>query len=80
MLLAVNQLYKEYEDSEILKNVHLQLQKGEFVAIMGQSGCGKSTLLYCVSGMDRPTKGEIIFGEKKLTEVSERDLETFRLS
>ena len=74
MLLAVNQLYKEYEDSEILKNVHLQLQKGEFVAIMGQSGCGKSTLLYCVSGMDRPTKGEIIFGEKKLTELSEREL------
>lgn len=79
MILEVNQLYKEYEDSEILKDVHLQLQNGEFVAIMGQSGCGKSTLLYCVSGMDRPTKGEIIFGEKKLTELSERELERFRL-
>ncbi len=64
MKLEVKNMYKEYEGNEILKDVHLQIADGEFVAVMGQSGCGKSTLLYCVSGMDRPTKGEILFGDE----------------
>lgn len=80
MILEVNKMYKEYEGSEILKDVHLQLQEGEFVAVMGQSGCGKSTLLYCVSGMDRPTKGEVMFDGKKMSGLSEKEIERFRLT
>lgn len=80
MKLEVNQMYKEYEGNEILKNIHLEIQDGEFVAVMGQSGCGKSTLLYCVSGMDRPTKGEVLFDTRKLSELSEKEMERFRLT
>lgn len=80
MKLEVKNMYKEYEGNEILKDVHLQIADGEFVAVMGQSGCGKSTLLYCVSGMDRPTKGEILFEGQKLSEFSEKKMERFRLT
>lgn len=80
MRLAVNQMYKEYEKNEILKNIHFEMQDGEFVAVMGQSGCGKSTLLYCVSGMDRPTEGEVLFDAANLSGLSEKEMERFRLT
>ena len=47
---------------------------------MGQSGCGKSTLLYCVSGMDRPTRGEVLFGADNISELSEKEMEKVRLN
>ena len=80
MKLEVKHMYKEYEENEILKDINLEIQDGEFVAVMGQSGCGKSTLLYCVSGMDRPTKGEVLFGADNISELSEKEMEKVRLN
>lgn len=80
MKLQVKHMYKKYEENEILKDINLEIQDGEFVAIMGQSGCGKSTLLYSVSGMDRPTKGEVLFGTDNISELSEKYMERLRLN
>ena len=73
-------MYKNYENNEILKDINSEIRDGEFVAVMGQSGCGKSTLLYCVSGMDRLTKGEVLFGTDKISDLSEKDMERLRLN
>lgn len=77
--LEIKSLYKSFDGNQVLKDVSFQVAEGEFVAVMGQSGCGKSTLLYCVSGMDSPTSGEILFDGRKMLSLSEQETEKLRL-
>lgn len=77
--LEIKNLCKNFGESQVLKNVSFEIADGEFVAVMGQSGCGKSTLLYCVSGMERPTSGEVIFEGQELLALSDREMEKQRL-
>lgn len=79
-MIKVNNVCKKIGETEILRNINFHIKKGEFVAVMGQSGCGKSTLLYNISGMDRPTGGEVVFEGQKLSEFSEKEMEELRLN
>ncbi|MGP4066403.1 ABC transporter ATP-binding protein [Oceanobacillus sp. M65] len=62
----------------VLKNLDMHLVEGDYTIIMGSSGSGKSTLLYAVSGMDKPTLGEIHFAGSNLMELSNDQLAIFR--
>ena len=62
----------------VLKNIDLQLYKGDFTVIMGASGAGKSTLLYALSGMDTPSLGTITFGNETISDMSFDKLAVFR--
>jgi len=62
----------------IIKNLDLQIEEGEFTVIMGNSGSGKSTLLYSVSGMDKPTLGEVRFAGEDITKLTNDELAVFR--
>jgi putative ABC transport system ATP-binding protein len=81
--LRVTGLTKSYETTaeqvKALKGVEWQISPGEAVALMGPSGCGKTTLLNILGGVDHPTSGEILVGDQKLTSLSERELEKYRL-
>ena len=83
-VLAVQNLCKTYvvdkRQNNVLKNVNFNIEEGDMVAIMGPSGSGKSTLLYAVSGMDRPTSGEIVFSGERMQEFSEKKLAQLRLT
>lgn len=63
----------------VLKNVNLKVDEGEMVAIMGPSGSGKSTLLYSISGMDRPTSGQVLFDGEDISGMKSSDLADIRL-
>ena len=60
-------------------NVNFTVDEGEMIAIMGPSGSGKSTLLYTVSGMDSMTSGDVEFGGKNISKLSEKELAAIRL-
>lgn len=62
----------------IFENLDLEIYKGDFTIIMGSSGAGKSTLMYSLSGMDRPTAGEVTFNGKKITSLNDDKLAVFR--
>lgn len=62
----------------VLKNIDLELYKGDFTVIMGASGAGKSTLMYALSGMDTPTLGSISFNGTVITDMNQDGLAVFR--
>ena len=66
--------------TQVLKNVSLCVNKGEFISLMGASGSGKSTLLYLIGGLDSPDSGEIFLGGKNLAGMKDRELSKIRRS
>lgn len=65
MFIKVENLYKKYSESEmILKNVNLEIEKGEVISIIGASGGGKSTLLRCLIGLEEIDSGTVVVPEK----------------
>ncbi|TMB65995.1 MAG: ATP-binding cassette domain-containing protein, partial [Deltaproteobacteria bacterium] len=81
--VKVSALTKSYETAaeqvRALKGIEWQIGSGEAVALMGPSGCGKTTLLNILGGVDHATGGEILVADQKLTSLSERELEKYRL-
>lgn len=82
--LACHALTKTYHSTqpptEVLTGIDLEVEEGEFVAIMGASGSGKSTLLYSLSGMDRPTTGQVCLAGADLTGLSDAEMSRVRLT
>ena len=82
ILLKTESLSKSFSSGgvlqHVLKNIDLQLYKGDFTVIMGASGAGKSTLLYALSGMDTPSLGRITFDGEVISDYSSDELAVFR--
>lgn len=78
-ILDVKNLYKSFENTQVLNDINMKVDEGEFIAIMGQSGSGKSTLLYSISGMDRPTSGEVLFCDKDISKLDDDEISEVRL-
>ncbi len=83
-MLQVEKLNKRFllgkhNEQHVLKDVDLQINRGEFVSVMGPSGSGKSTLLYNISGMDRMTSGSVVLDGQELSKLSEQALAKERL-
>ncbi|NTV63937.1 MAG: ABC transporter ATP-binding protein [Oscillochloris sp.] len=66
------------QEVTVLHNISFQVHPGEFVAIVGQSGSGKSTLLNMLTGVDRPSEGDVFIGGRQLTHMGENDLALWR--
>lgn len=74
----VNKYFHDPVDIQVLKNISLTMNQGEFVSIMGKSGCGKSTLLYILSTMDTDYTGEIYLNSELLSGLTPNQLAVVR--
>jgi len=75
----VNKAYQiDSQKLEVLKDINLEVKKGEFIAIMGPSGSGKSTLMNIMGCLDTPTSGKVIFENRDVSQLSEGDLAQIR--
>ena len=83
-LLEVTNIKKIYSSRfggnkvQALSNVTFYIEKGEFVAIMGESGSGKTTLLNILASLDRPTSGEVLLEGKNIVHLTEKEISAFR--
>jgi sulfonate transport system ATP-binding protein len=64
--LSVHDVYKRFDEKQVLHGINLDIKAGSFVAIVGKSGSGKTTLLRLISGLDTPDKGDIRLADKRL--------------
>ena len=81
-IVRTNKLCKSFtagsKQLHVIKNLDLEIEKGAYTVIMGSSGSGKSTLLYSISGMDKPTLGEVWFGGEDIAKFTNDELAVFR--
>jgi len=81
-LIELRQVVKTYQTAAgnfvALKNVDLKVDPGEFVAVIGKSGSGKSTLINMITGIDRPTSGQVLVGDTAVHELNEGQIAVWR--
>ena len=77
-MIEVKNIYKSFDELEVLKGVNLKVNKGEIVAIIGKSGAGKTTLLQIIGTLDRPTKGQVFVDDTDVFAMKDKDLAAFR--
>ncbi|MEN1969878.1 ABC transporter ATP-binding protein [Lentibacillus sp. N15] len=68
--VVVEQLTKDFSGVNVLQNIELDIEEGEFFALLGPSGCGKTTTMRCIAGFESPTTGTIKIGGKTVNNVS----------
>ncbi len=77
--IELGKTYRDGEkETEVLRQINLEIEAGEFIAIAGPSGSGKSTLLGLLAGLDKPTQGNVFIGEHEITSLSENRLAKIR--
>ncbi len=60
----IREICKSFGENQVLRHVNISIEQGEFFTLLGSSGCGKTTLLRCIAGFEKPTSGQIFFGNK----------------
>ncbi len=76
-MIEANNIHKVYDQEaaslHVLKGVSLKISEGDFLAIVGPSGAGKSTLLHIIGGLDKPSRGNVIFDKQDLYQMTDRE-------
>ena len=73
-MITVDSIYKSFEEQEVLKNISATFDNGKTNLIIGQSGAGKTVLLKCIVGLLTPDKGRVIYDNRDITTISNKDM------
>lgn len=71
--ITVENLVKDFNKTQVLKDISLEIEDGSFTILLGPSGCGKSTLLRIIAGLETPTSGKILIDDKDITQSDPKD-------
>jgi len=81
-IIKLSKIYKNYngvdKNIKVLKNINLEINKGDVVSLIGPSGSGKSTLLHIIGLLDQPTSGEVFFNKKSFSKSNENEKDFVR--
>lgn len=77
-MIEINNLYKSFGDTEVIKGVTLNIKQGEIYGLIGHSGAGKSTLLRCINGLEGYNSGSVKVMGKEVKDLNKKDLREFR--
>ena len=77
-MIQAQNINKSFGNLQVLKNVSLEVRKGEIVSIVGASGAGKTTLLQIVGSLDKPDNGTVLLNDTNINELKEKELAAFR--
>lgn len=69
MIIELKNISKQYDETDVLKDINLYIRRNEFLTLLGPSGCGKTTTLRIIGGFEQPTTGDIIFEGNKINDV-----------
>ena len=77
-ILELHGIYKSFDGTPVLKGIGLQVERGEFITLLGSSGCGKTTTLRIIAGLEAPDQGRVLLEGKDMTDVepNKRDVNT----
>ena len=78
-MIAITDLHKSFRDHDVLQGVHLTIQTGETMVVIGRSGCGKSVLLKHIIGLLRPERGSVLVDGTDVTKLPRQELARLRL-
>lgn len=78
ILLKVKGVHRSYGNLQVLRGIDLEIAQGEIVAVVGASGAGKSTLLHVMGTLDKPDSGNVLFEDKDVFSLNDRELADFR--
>ena len=77
-MITVKNLHKKFNNTEILKGINFEIDKGEFVSILGASGAGKTTLLQILGTLDSPSSGEVLINKRNPHILNQKKIAQFR--
>ncbi|MEG0296540.1 MAG: methionine ABC transporter ATP-binding protein [Clostridium sp.] len=77
-MIEINNLYKSFGDTEVIKGATLNIKQGEIYGLIGHSGAGKSTLLRCINGLEGYNSGSVMVMGKEVKDLNKKDLREFR--
>ncbi len=77
-MIKVRDLWKSYDDLEVLKGVNMHIERGKIFGVVGRSGTGKSTLLRCINGLETYNKGKLLVDNVDVKNLSEKEIRVFR--
>lgn len=82
LLIRITNLHRSFTvgevDVHVLRGINLEIQSGEFLIIKGESGSGKSTLMNMIGGIDKPSKGSIVFDDFDISQLNDKKITKFR--